>query len=136
MFVHAAILFIVGPLAVAWLAGASAYLPPYPAPKTEPEIAPQFEAEVRMSLGQHSKSDAAADRRMVPGVRGNALMDGAASGLAANDLSPGPQSRADQGDLAALAVLTGLHRGIPEPQDARNRPFADPISPVHRRRSG
>ena len=99
-----AILFIVLPLAVAWLAGASAYFPPYPAPKTEPEIEPQFEAEVRMFLGQHSKSDAAADMmRMVPGVRGNALMDGAASAerLAANDPPSGPQSRADEGDLAA-----------------------------------
>ena len=97
-----AILFILLPLAVAWLAGASAYFPPYPAPKAEPEIEPQFEAEVRMFL-QHSKSDAAADRRMVPGVRGNALMDGAASAerLAANDLPSGPQSRADEGDLAA-----------------------------------
>ena len=101
MFVHAAILFIVGPLAVAWLAGASAYLPPYPAPKTEPEIEPQFEAEVRVLLAQHSEPDAAAGKRMVPGGRGNALMDGAASGLAANDLPSGAQSRADQGDLAA-----------------------------------
>ena len=98
-----AILFVVLPLAVAWLAGASAYFPPYPAPKAEPEIEPQFEAEVRMFLGQHSKSDAAADMRMVPGVRGNALMDVAASAerLAANDLPSGPQSRADEGDLAA-----------------------------------
>ena len=102
MVAHA-ILFIVLPLAVAWLAGATAYLPPYPAPKTEPEIEPQFEAEVRMFLAQHSEPDAAADRRMVPGVRGNALMDGAASAarLAANDLPSGAQSRADQGDLAA-----------------------------------
>jgi hypothetical protein len=74
-----------------------------PAPKTEPEIEPQFEAEVRMFLAQHSEPGAAADRRMVPGVRGNALMDGAASAarLAANDLPSGAQSRADQGDLAA-----------------------------------
>ena len=102
MLAHA-ILFIVLPLAVAWLAGASAYFPPYPAPKTEPEIEPQFEAEVRAFLAQHSEPDAAAGRRMVPGVRGNALMDGAASAerLAANDLPSGPQSRADQGDLAA-----------------------------------
>lgn len=98
MLAHA-ILFIVLPLAVAWLAGASAYFPPYPAPQIEP----QFEAEVRMLLAQHSEPDAAADRRMVPGVRGNALMDGAASAerLAANDLPSGPQSRADEGDLAA-----------------------------------
>jgi hypothetical protein len=100
MLVHA-ILFIVLPLAVAWLAGASAYFPPYPARKAEPEIEPQFEAEVRMLLAQHSEPDAAAERRVVPGVQGNALMDGAASGLAANDLPSGAQSRADQGDLAA-----------------------------------
>ena len=87
-----AILFIVLPLAVAWFAGASAYLPPYPVRKTEPEIEPQFEAEVRMFLAQYEPC-AAADRRMVPGVRGNALMDGVASALrlAANDLPSGPQ---------------------------------------------
>jgi hypothetical protein len=98
-----AILFIVLPLAVAWLAGASAYFPPYPAPKTKPEIEPRFEAEVRMFLAQHSKSDAPADRHTVP-VRANAPMDGAASAarLVANDLPSGAQSRADQGDdLAA-----------------------------------
>ena len=102
MFAHA-ILFIVLPLAVAWLAGASAYFAPYPAPKTEPEIEPQFEAEVRMFLAERHEPDAAADRHMVPGVRGSELMDGAASAarLAANDLSSGAQSRADQGDLAA-----------------------------------
>jgi hypothetical protein len=96
-----AILFIVLPLAVAWLAGASAYFPPYPAPKADPESEPQFEAEVRM--GRAPRTDAAADRHMVPGVRGNALMDGAASAarLAANDLPSGAQSRGDQGDLAA-----------------------------------
>ena len=94
-------------LAVAWLAGASAYFPPYPARKTEPEIEPAFEAEVRMFLAQHSEPDAAADRRMAPGVRGNALMDGAASGLGANDLPSGAQSRADQGDLAQLAQDRG-----------------------------
>jgi len=99
-----AVLFIVLPLAVAWLAGVTAYLPPYslPAPKTEP-VEPEFEAEVRAFLAQHSEPGAAADRRMVPGVRGNAPMDGAASAarLAANDLPSGAQSRADQGDLAA-----------------------------------
>jgi hypothetical protein len=94
MVAHA-ILFIVLPLAVAWFAGVTAYLPPYsllPAPKTEPEIEPQFEAEVRMFLAQHSEPGAAADRRMVPGVRGNAPMDGAASAarLAANELSSCP----------------------------------------------
>ena len=57
-----AILFIVLPLAVAWLAGASAYFPPYPAPKTEPEIEPQFEAEVRTFLALHSEPGAAALR--------------------------------------------------------------------------
>jgi hypothetical protein len=97
------ILFIVLPLAVAWLAGASAYFPPYPAPKTDPESEPQFEADVRMFLAEHREPDAAADRHMVPGVRGNELMDGVASAerLAANDLPSGAQSRADQGDLAA-----------------------------------
>ena len=91
-----AFLFVILPLAVAWLAGASAYLPPYPAPKTEPE----FEAEVRAFLAQHSKSH---DRHTVPGVRENALMDEAAPAarLAANDLPSGTQSRADQEDLAA-----------------------------------
>ena len=103
MLAHA-ILFIVLPLAVAWLAGASAYFPPYPAPKTDPESEPQFEAEVRMFLAQHNKSDAAANRHMVPGVQGNALMEEAASAArqAANDLPSGGQSRADKGDdLAA-----------------------------------
>jgi hypothetical protein len=40
---------------------------------------------------------------MVPGVRGNALMDGAASAgrLVANDLPSGGKSRGDQGNLAA-----------------------------------
>ena len=102
-----AILFIVLPLAVAWLAGASAYFPPYPARKTEPEIEPAFEAEVRMFLAQHSEPCATADKRTVPSVRGNALMDGAASGLAANDLPSGARSRADQGDLAQLAQNRG-----------------------------
>jgi hypothetical protein len=104
MVAHA-ILFIVLPLAVAWFAGVTAYLPPYsllPARKTEP-VEPQFEAEVRIFLAQHSEPGAAADRRMAPGVRGNALMDGAASPaqLAANDLPSRAQSRADPGDLAA-----------------------------------
>jgi hypothetical protein len=56
-----------------------------------------------MFLAGHREPDAAADMRMVPGVRGNALMDEAASAarLAANDLPSGAQSRADQGDLAA-----------------------------------
>ena len=88
MVAHAMV-FIVLPLAVAWFAGVTAYLPPYsllPARKTEP-VEPQFEAEVRVFLSQHSEPDAAAGRRMVPGLRGNALMDGAASAarLAAND---------------------------------------------------
>jgi hypothetical protein len=69
----------------------------------DPESEPQFEAEVRMFRAEHREPDAAADRHMVPGVRGNELMDGAASAerLAANDLPSGAQSRADQGDLAA-----------------------------------
>ena len=71
MVAHA-ILFIVLPLAVAWFAGVTAYLPPYslPPPKTEP-VEPEFEAEVRAFLAQHSEPDADAARRMVPGVRGN-----------------------------------------------------------------
>jgi hypothetical protein len=98
-----AILFIVLPLAVAWLAGASAYFPPYPDPKTDPESEPQFEADVRVFLAEHREPGAATDRHMVPGVRGNELMDEAepAARLAANDLPSGPKSRADQGDLAA-----------------------------------
>ena len=60
------ILFIVLPLAVAWFAGVTAYLPPYslPAPKTEP-VEPEFEAEVRTFLAKHSEPDAVGDRRMV-----------------------------------------------------------------------
>jgi hypothetical protein len=102
MIVHA-VLFILLPLAVAWLAGATAYFPPYPAPKTEPEIEPALEAEVRAFLARHSEPDVAADSRTVPGVQANTLMDGAASAerLAANDLPSGPQSRVDEGDLAA-----------------------------------
>ncbi|HSZ10097.1 MAG TPA: hypothetical protein VK794_16260 [Steroidobacteraceae bacterium] len=98
-----AILFIVLPLAVAWLAGASAYFPPYPAPKTDPESEPQFEADFRMFLAEHREPDAAAEWHMVRGVRGNELMNGAASAerLAANDLPSGAQCRADEGDLAA-----------------------------------
>ena len=105
MVAHA-ILFIVLPLAVAWFAGVTAYLPPYsllPAPKPEP-VEPQFEAEVRAFLAQHSEPDAAAGRHMVPGVQGNAMMDGAASAarLAANEPPSSARSRADQGDdLAA-----------------------------------
>ena len=115
-----AILFVVLPLAVAWLAGASAYFPRYPAPKTEPEIEPQLEAEVRMFLAEHREPDAAADRQMVPGVRGNALMDEAASAarLAANDLPSGPESRAD--NLAGRPHLPAFIAAFPEPQDARN----------------
>jgi hypothetical protein len=95
MIVHA-ILFIVLPLAVAWLAGASAYFPPYPAPKTEP-VEPLFEAEVRVFLAQQNE-------HTVPGLRGSARRDGAATSparLAANDLPCGTSSRADQGGLAA-----------------------------------
>ena len=57
----------------------------------------------RQEEAEHREPDAAADRHMVPGVRGNELMDGAASAerLAANDLPSGAQSRAEQGDLAA-----------------------------------
>ena len=65
------ILFIVLPVAVAWLAGVTAHLPLHSlqhARKPEPEIEPEFEEEVRAFLAQHSKPDAAAVRRMVPGV--------------------------------------------------------------------
>ena len=70
-----AVLFIVLPLAVAWFAGVTAYLPPYslPAPKTEP-VEPEFEAEVRALLAQHSETDAAADSRMVPDVQGKMFL--------------------------------------------------------------
>ena len=71
MVAHA-ILFIVLPLAVAWFAGVTAYLPSYsllPARKSEP-VEPQFETEVREFLAQHSEPDAAAGRRIVPGVQG------------------------------------------------------------------
>jgi hypothetical protein len=102
MIVHA-ILFIVLPLAVAWLAGASAYFPPYPAPKTEP-VEPEFEAEIRVFQAQHNEPDTTADRHAVACLRGSARRDGAATSparLAANDLPSGAGSRADQGDLAA-----------------------------------
>ena len=104
MVAHA-ILFIVLPLAVAWFAGMTAYLPPYsllPTPKTEP-VEPQFEAEVRMFLAQHRECGAAAVRHKMLDVGENTLMDRAASAapLAANDLPSGDQSRPDQGDLAA-----------------------------------
>ena len=92
-----AILFIVLPLAVAWLAGASAYFPPFPAPKTEP-VEPLFEAEVRVFLAQQNE-------HTVPGLRGSARRDEAATSsarLAANDRPSGAgSSRTDQGGLAA-----------------------------------
>jgi hypothetical protein len=77
MVAHA-MLFIVFPLAVAWFAGVTAYLPPYsllPARKTEP-VEPQFEAEVRAFLTQHSEPGAADGSRMVPGVWGNTFTIG------------------------------------------------------------
>jgi hypothetical protein len=80
MVAHA-ILFIVLPLAVAWFAGVTAYLPPYsllPARKIEP-VEPQFEAEVRAFLARHSEPDAAAARLVVPGVPRDAMVDGSAS---------------------------------------------------------
>ena len=98
-----AILFIVLPLAVAWLAGASAYFPPYPAPQPGP-VEPGFEAEVRVFLAQRNELDTTADRHTVSGLRGSARRDGAATSparLAANDLPCGTSSRADQGGLAA-----------------------------------
>jgi hypothetical protein len=49
------------------------------AKKPEPEIEPGFEEEVRAFLAQHGRPDAASVRRMVPGVRGDAVVDGAAS---------------------------------------------------------
>jgi hypothetical protein len=50
-------------------------------------VEPQFEAEVRAVLAQHSEPDAATGKRMVSGARGDALMDGAASAMrpGAND---------------------------------------------------
>ena len=79
MIVHA-ILFIVLPLAVAWFAGVTAYLPPYslPAPKTEP-VEPEFEAEVRVFLAQHDKPNTTADWHAVPGLCGSARRDGGAT---------------------------------------------------------
>jgi hypothetical protein len=68
MIVHA-ILFIVLPLAVAWLAGASAYFPPYPAPKTEPVENPKFETEVRVFLAQHNELGTTADTHTLPGLQ-------------------------------------------------------------------
>jgi hypothetical protein len=56
MIAHA-ILFIVLPLAFAWFAGVTAYLPPYslpPARKPELEIEPEFEEEVRAFLAERS----------------------------------------------------------------------------------
>jgi hypothetical protein len=53
-----AILFIVLPLAFAWLVGVTACLPPYSLPPTrkpEPEIEPEFEEEVRAFLAQHGR---------------------------------------------------------------------------------
>ena len=73
MVAHA-ILFIVLPLAFAWLVGVTACLPPYSLPPTrkpEPEIEPEFEEEVRAFLAQHSRRDAG---RMVSGVPGDALV--------------------------------------------------------------
>ena len=88
MVAHA-ILFIVLPLAFAWLVGVTACLPPYSLPPTrkpEREIEPEFEEEVRAFLAQHGRRDAASARRMVPG----ALVDGAASAeeLAMRDMPP------------------------------------------------
>jgi hypothetical protein len=83
MVAHA-ILFIVLALAVALLAGVSAYLPPSflpPARKPEPELEPGFEEEVRAFLAQHGRPDAASGRRMVSGVRADAVVDGAASAM-------------------------------------------------------
>jgi hypothetical protein len=82
MVAHA-MLFTVLPLAVAWFAGVTAYLPPYSllrARRTEP-VEPQFEAEVREFLAQHSELGAGAGRV------GEVLMGGAASTarLAASD---------------------------------------------------
>ena len=102
MIVHA-ISFIVLPLAVAWLAGASAYFPPYPASKTGP-IEPESEAEIRVFQAQRNEPETTTDRHTVPGLRGSARRDGATTSparLAANDLPSGAGSRADQGDLAA-----------------------------------
>ena len=103
MVAHA-ILFIVLPLAVAWFAGVTAYLPPYslPAPKTEP-VEPEFEAEVRAFLAQHSEPDAAAGKRMVTGVRG------------------APSLEPIRGISLRRLHLLAFTAPFPEPQDARNR---------------
>jgi hypothetical protein len=92
MVAHA-ILFIVLPLAFAWLVGVTACLPPYSLPPTrkpEREIEPEFEEEVGAFLAQHGRRDAASARRMVPGAPGHALVDRAASaeGLAMRDMPP------------------------------------------------
>ena len=91
MVAHA-ILFIILPLAVAWFAGVTAYLPPYsllPVRKTE-SIEPQFEAEVRAFLTQHSEPDADAGKRMVSGARGNALMNGRVRARCAGNIQRRP----------------------------------------------
>jgi hypothetical protein len=121
MVAHA-ILFIVLPLAVAWFAGVTAYLPPYsllPALKTEP-VEPQFEAEVRAFLAQHSEPDAAAGRRMVPGVRGNTFtivsnlaecmrMEGNVAG--ALPLSQRALGKEHPDTLISVSILRGLGKG-------------------------
>jgi hypothetical protein len=92
MVAHA-ILFIVLPLAFAWLVGVTAGLPPYSLPPTrkpEREIEPEFEDEVRAFLAQHGRRDAASARRMVPGAPGDALVGRAtrAEGLAVRNVPP------------------------------------------------
>jgi hypothetical protein len=92
MVAHA-ILFIVLPLAFAWLVGVTACLPPYSLPPTrkpEREIEPEFEEEVRAFLAQQGRHNAASARRMVPGAPGDALVDRAVSaeGLAMLDMPP------------------------------------------------
>jgi hypothetical protein len=120
MVAHA-ILFIVLPLAVAWFAGVTAYLPPYSLPpqKTEP-VEPEFEAEVRAFLAQHSEPDADAARRMVPGVRGNTptivsnladrmRMEGNVAG--ALPLSQRALGKEHPDTLISVSILRGLGDG-------------------------
>ena len=116
MVAHA-ILFIVLPLAFAWLVGVTACLPPYSLPPTrkpEPEIEPEFEEEVRAFLAQHGRRDAAAAGRMVPGVPGDA---------------PGHEQHAPHRDADSIARLRGTAEGrgiavIGRSPDPRQRQLA------------
>ena len=105
MVAHA-ILFIVLPLAVAWFAGVTAYLPPYslPPPKTEP-VEPEFEAEVRAFLAQHNEPDAVADRCMVDAPCGWRAT------LRVLCRSPGTLGKEHPDTLISVSILRGLGEG-------------------------